>query len=343
MFTIEYSKGLPVGYESFLIQKYDSYMTTCRYIEVYCSSYNPHYMLVKEQGELTDLLLFGDKGNEAICFNSNTAIDKKVMEECINELFKACPTVQRIGIVNSYAGYKFPRSYMVSQANDYIIELPRTLDEYTSQLGSSTRKNIRNAGSKFSRDYPRAKHVVLFGNEIGKDIIRRIIELNIERMKHKGIVPGKSEMDIELTFRLSQHYGCAAYIEIDGAIAAGNISYIMGKRIFSQVIAHDDNYSRYNLGTICQMDIIQLAIEKKLAALHLMWGDNEYKKRLRGKPQALHSYCVHRHYNNYLVGRINALAYMVVIGIRHSKYSKPLKEAIKNYRKNKWKDELNFL
>lgn len=341
MISIECFKGLPIQYESFLIQKYDSFVTTCRYIEIYYNTYNIHYMLVKDSNNLVDLLVFGNKGNAAVCFNSISHIDKDIMDSGLRLLFEVYPTVQRVEIMASYARYNFRKSYVISQSNDYIIDLPSTMDEYISRLGQSTRKNIRNLSSKFSRDYPEARHITLFGEDIRKEIVSEIIALNINRMKSKGIMPGRSESDIVNTYLFSKHYGCVSYIEVNGTIVAGNISFLIGNRIFASVIAHDNNFSKYNVGRICQLNIIQTAIDKKMSTFHFLWGDNEYKKRLLGEPRALYSYCVHRnYYNDYILRKMNALMYLIMIRIRHSKYSKPFKEAIKNYRKNKWKESL---
>lgn len=62
MISIECIKGLPLQYESFLRERYDSYITTYRYVEVYYPTCEVHYMLVYEGGILIDLLISGNGG-----------------------------------------------------------------------------------------------------------------------------------------------------------------------------------------------------------------------------------------------------------------------------------------
>lgn len=79
MILIECIEGLPFKYEPFLLTKYDSYITTCRYLEIHYSTYDINYMLVYEDNVLIDLLIFGNSGNTSQCFNSLVWLSKKML------------------------------------------------------------------------------------------------------------------------------------------------------------------------------------------------------------------------------------------------------------------------
>ena len=336
MNSIEWFKGLPLEYESFLIERYDSYMTTCRYIEVYYPSFEINYMLVSNDGCLTDLLIFGNCGNSSTCLNSLTEIDQNIIDECSKKIFEKNPSIQRIKIDASFKEYFFKKALLYHKCNDHIINLPSTMDDYYLELGYHTRKNIKNRKVRLLRDFPKAKFVTKFGAEIDEFVIARIIELNRDRMKNKGIIPGKDDAEKDNIYKYSQHYGCVAYIEIDGVIVAGSISTVLNKNLFAHVIAHDNNFSVYHLGEICMFYLIQTAIEKGMSTFDLSWGENEYKMRLLAKPQLLFSYFIYRTYSlDYIVNKIGTKLSCSFLNIRLSKYSKPLRDIIKSYRKRK--------
>ena len=101
-------------------------------------------------------------------------------------------------------------------------------------------------------------------------------------MIQKGIVPAKEIEEKNNFYKYSLHYGCVAYIEIDAEIVAGCICTILNKRIFLQVIYHDSNYSKYNVGQLCAVNLIQTSIEKELLYFHFLWAENDYKKKIAG-------------------------------------------------------------
>lgn len=336
MISVDCLKGLPNDYESFLIDRYNSYYTTCRYIEIFYPTYDINYILVREDGNLIDLLIFGNDGSTATCFNSLVEIGEDIIVECTKELFKTHASLQKIIINAFYKSYNIKRSVLSLKCNDHIVDLPASLDEYYSMLGYHTRKNSKNRKVRLLRDYPDAKFNVKYGAEIDERLIDRILQLNIDRMKSKGIVPGSDKYKDRI-FQYSQHYGCVAYIEIDGVVIAGFISTILGKRIFGHVIAHDNTYCKYNPGEVCQFYLIQTAIEKGFKTFHYSSGDNEYKKRMLANPHSMFSYILFRKYSfEYFYTKISVAVSIAITDFRLSRYSKPLRDAIKSYRKKKY-------
>lgn len=341
MISIKYFKGLPVEYESFLIEKYNSYITTCRYNEIYHPDYEMHYVLIYDNSKLTELLMFENSGDTTTCMNKLVHIDQNIFSEFTKFIFKSFPAIKKVKIELSYISYRLNKSFLIHRNHDYIINLPSTIDDYVSTLGHSTRKNIRNHKSKLLRDYPRANFVTKFGVEIEESNIDRLIQLNTARMKYKGIIPGRNNNDKINIYKYAQHYGVVSYIEIDGIIVAGNIAMMLNKQIFGFVIAHDESFSKYDIAKIGQLYLIQTCIEKGLSAYHLLWGDNDYKKRFLGEPHSLNSYYVYKTYSSdYMITRAKTLLSHTLFIIRQSELLKPIREAIKSYRKNKWEKQL---
>jgi hypothetical protein len=296
-------------------------------------------MLVYKDSNLIDLLIFGCYGNTAVCFNAFVKFDQDVISLCTKKLFKELPSIQKVNVSASYSPFKrsILKAVLHSKANEYIIDLTSTVDEYFLQLGHSTRKSVRNHKSKLLRDFPGVNFITKYGNEIEESVIDRIIQLNIARMQYKGIIPAKDDSFAKKMFKYCKHYGAVTYIEIDGVIVAGDIAYILNNRMLSEVIAHDNKFSAYNLGEICMVHMIQTAINRGLQTLYLSWGENEYKTRLLAKPNLLYSYIIYRTYSlSYIINTFKSPVLINLTRFRLSKYSKPIRDAIKTYRKRKW-------
>lgn len=336
MISIEFFKGLPLEHESFLIEQYDSFMTTCRYIEIYYPTHDVNYMIVTQDGNRIELLVFGIEKQTCTCFNSLVNIDQYIIDEFIKNIFQRYPFIKKIIVGASYSCYKFNNSYLSSRANDHILSLPSTIDDYYRGLGSKMRRNLKSSQAKLLRDFPEVNFVTVFGGDIQETIINKVILLNIERMKHKGVTPGKNDADIKNIYNFSKHYGCVAYIEIDGKIIAGNICYILNNRIFGHVIAHDNNFSNYSIGYLCQLQLIKVLTEKGLSKFHFLWGNSEYKTKLLATPHSLFSYHVHRNYSlSLIVNKYKAKFSRFLVRARNSTFAKPLRSFVKSYRKNR--------
>ena len=338
MITIKYFKGLPVDYESFLIERYNSFITTCRYIEVYYSTFNIHYMLVYNENQLTDLLIYGIKGTTSTCFNSLADIDQNIMIEFVHNIYENHPFILKINIVASYKEYASKKTILYTKSDDNILKLPATIEDYYSELGYHVRKNIRNRKVRIIRDFTNVRFITKYGVDIEEKIIDKIILLNCNRMKHKGKIPGIDAIYKNNIYKYSRHYGCVNYLEIDGVMVAGCISSIINKRIFLHVIAHDDNYSKYNVGELCVFDLIQTSVEKGMSTLHFLWGETELKKRFLAEPHVLYSYYFYKRFSSdYILENVNVRFSDLWIKIKHSKYCVPIRDGIKYYRIKKLK------
>ena len=336
MITIESYNGLPTAYESFLIQKYDSYFITCRYLEVYHSGCDFYYMLVSDSSVLKELIIYGINGKTVTCFNSLANIDENIVDEFKRIIFFKHPLVRKIVIEASYKQYNLNKAILIARFNDYIISLPSTVDDYYKILGRSTRQHVKNRKVRLLNDYPNAQFICKYKTDIDKQIIEQIIQLNIGRMLKRGKVPGRSNSDAENIFRYSQYYGCVSYIEIDGKVAAGCISTILEKRIFSHVIAHDAEFSKYSLGEVCALHLIQTSIENQLSALHSLWGESDMKNRLLAKPNPVYSYIIYKNYSvDFFYTKFKISFTLFINDFRNSRYSKPIRDAIKFLRKRK--------
>jgi hypothetical protein len=338
MISIEYKKGLPLGYESFLIERYDSFISTCRYVEVYYPSYDMGHLLVYRDGSLIELLLLGNKGDTTACFNALVKLPQDIMEKCLAKIFEIFPNTSRVKIDASYAHYELKKSVLFYKSDDHILQLPSSLDTYSAALGSKTRKHLKARLAKLIDEFSTINFVTRFGADIEEVIVDKIIQLNCDRMKHKGKVHGIDNSYKNNIYKYSQHYGCVVYLELNGEIVAGCIGSIINKSLFLHVIAHDNNYSKYNVGEVCVFHLIKTSIEKRLETLHFLWGVSELKRRFLAKPEILYSYFVYRNYSlAYLNEKMKVKFVEMLLSLKDKKISNLVRNAIQDYRKGRLK------
>lgn len=338
MITIECYKGLPLEYESFLIEKYGSYITTCRYIEIYYPECKINYMLVYEDSKLKELLIFGICGNNTKCFNSLVKIDQNIIAECSRKLFEIYPTIQKINIDASYVNYKFDKSILRCTSEDYILSLPATIEDYNSKLGCKTRKHLRQRIEKLKRDFEEVNFVVKSGTDIDQNIINKIVQFNHDRMIGKGKTSEINQTYKNYRHRYSQHYGCVAYLELNGEIVAGCITTILNNQLFLHVIAHNNDFSKYNVGEVCVYNLLQNSLEQKIYSVHFLWGKSELKNRLLAKSHLIFSYFIYRDYSiDFFYNRVDVVFRDILNEFKHSKFALPFRNTVKSIRTRKLK------
>ncbi|NDP19842.1 MAG: GNAT family N-acetyltransferase [Paludibacter sp.] len=343
MVSVECFKGLPLEYESFLIEKYDSFVTTCRYIEIFHSATDLNHMLVHDNDNLIEVLIFDNKGDTTFFLNSLSFIKQELIEIFKNYLFTNFPQINKIELSSSYMDYSLEKSILTIRSDDFIITLPSTMDGYYLQLGSSTRSNVRKHKNKFLRDYPQSIFIIKIGTEIEESIVDKIIRLNFDRIKSKREVPHANHNDTINHFKYSQHYGCVAYIEVDGEIIAGCIAYILNGSMYSYFLSHDNNYSNYNAGQLCLLYLIEIAIEKGFSDFHLLWGKCDYKTRFLAKPRPMYSYTILNYRGlYYLILKLKESISRILYKFKKTKYSIPVRNAIKYIQKKSTKDLSKF-
>ncbi len=334
MITIEHFEGLPTEHESFLINRYNSFITTCRYIEIYHPDYYIYYMLVYEDSELVDLLIFGNKGNTARCFNALVNINQNTISGCINLLFIQSPFIQKVMIDASLTPYKLKYSFLITKSEDYVINLPTNINDYYKELGLSTRRNLKSRKNKLLKNFNSVNYFTKYNCDINDEIIDKIVQMNYNRMKYKGVVPHIDNKYKNNIFKYSQHYGCASYLELDGEMVAGCIATILNKDIFLHVFSHDNNFSKYNVGESCVFNLITTAIENDLSTFHFLWGSSDLKSRFQVKPTILFSSFVYRGYSlDFFTNKLSTFFLTAFSQFKLSAFSKPLKKTVKFYRK----------
>ncbi|MDD3321263.1 MAG: GNAT family N-acetyltransferase [Paludibacter sp.] len=338
MVSVECNRGLPLKYESFLIKKYDSSVVTCRYIDVFLKTIDIHHLLIYEDQKLTDILIFDINGDIINCLNTLTFLSEDSVNNFKKYIFCHFPNINSINFPSSYSTKFSETSILTLRSEDFIIDLPNSINDYFKQLGSSTRSNVRKHKNKFSKNFPQANFVTKTGSEIEEKIIDKIINLNFNRIKSKGEIPHVNSSHVGNYYKFAQQYGCVTYIEIDGEIIAGCIAFMAHKSIYSYFLAHDNNYSKYNAGQLSMLHLIQTSIERGFTQLHLLWGESDYKTRFLAKPRGMYSFVVYKFFTfQFVFNKMKEFFTQRLYRFKKSKYSIPIRNLLKSLKKKNLK------
>jgi len=333
MILSEIQKGLPTEYESFLIEKYHSFLTTCRYIQVYYPAHDINYILVKTDNELSDLIVFGIFGHTAYCFNSLVSMDQKLIENFTKLIFDQFSKLKKIKIDASYTEYQLKKSILIFKSDNQILKLPDTVDQYLTDLGQKKRKNAKARQRKLAADFKSIVFTVKFGKEIDGNVVDKIVQFNRCRMKSKGKISGINDEYENSIYKYCKHYGCVSTLELDGEMVAGSIGTLINKDIYMQVISFDENYQSYNVGEVCTNNMINYAIENKWTNFHFLWGRTEFKRRMMADSHDLYSYYVYRNYSlGYITERIKVSLNHLINNCKQPLFLDPVRKKIKNIR-----------
>ena len=101
------------------------------------------------------VLAFWVDGDTAEVLNKAFPMSPRDAERACRALFQALPAVQRIHLEVTFppADLRLPQRVLYA-ADDMVVDLPASADEYYASLGKRTRKNVRNFEYRFAGSIP---------------------------------------------------------------------------------------------------------------------------------------------------------------------------------------------
>lgn len=187
-------------------------------------------------------------------------------------------------------------------ADDYCIELPASVEEYLSRLGSKTRKHLPYYLRRLKREWEKEWRVEqTSGLRITKESYGDLLALNRLRMDRKGRRSLWTEKLAEHRWGLASEFGSLKSIHYRDRFVAGTLSFVYGKDAFLVVIAHDPEHDRLNLGNVCLWLTIEDLIARGITRYHLLWGNSPYKEQFGAVAHPLYEVTV---FMNPLAARV---------------------------------------
>ena len=163
------------------------------------------------------------------------------------------------------------------------MPLPDSIDVLFKGFTKKFRNNLRRCMRNLERDYGKVqlkKYDELWSVEQAMKIL---FKLNQKRWKSKGM-PGTFKtqeicnfyIDVAKVFA-KNNWLALYFLTVNDEPAAGLYCFEYNHKMFAAIIGFDPNYSKYSVGNLLFLKVIQRCIEKKLTEFDFMKGDEPYK------------------------------------------------------------------
>lgn len=248
--------------------------------------------------EIVALFLFRLEHNRVMVLNEGMSLEAEEVKHFAAYIFQRFPSV---GVIEFHAVHApispiarpIQRFY---QTEDFVLQLPETMESYLSMLGSATRKNIKKHLNRWQRDFPDSEYQVYEKREISSADLREVVAFNHRRMAAKNKVSGIDESELQAMLQLAHECGYLCVLRNQGRICAGALLYRFGEHHVSRITAHDTRFDDYRLGTLMCYRAVCEAMQRGGKYFHFMWGRYAYKAALGGVLVELDHIAIYRSY-----------------------------------------------
>ncbi|MEO0317258.1 MAG: hypothetical protein RL404_935 [Pseudomonadota bacterium] len=172
-------------------------------------------------------------------------------------------------------------------SEDFVLELPSTIDDWHASLSSRTREKLRQCLRRAQRSEPSLRFRLFHDADISERQVRAVLQMSRARMRAKGRSYGMDAREERRLWTLMRERGLLATIEVDGRMRAGLLCTLAGNDVYMHVIAHDPAFDELRLGYLCCVLCIEAAIAQRRHRFHFLWGWYDYKVRLGGQRRVL--------------------------------------------------------
>jgi hypothetical protein len=298
-----YENELPSFIEAELENRYGNVFSVLKQFHTYCEGNVPFNAYVaRNEQEIKTVLIFTRKGSRVRVMNEVIALDEREISDFAHYIFRAYSSVQVIDFHAIQAEIKnlnYPVQFY-DCLEDIVLELPPTENEYQSQLGKNTRRNLKRYSDRLYKDHPSFEFQVYEKEQIQDEHIRAIVRLNKARMAEKNKESIIDDPETERIIRMVKAYGMVGVAKINDVICAGTISYRVGNNYFLSVLAHEPEYDPYWIGILCCYKTIQECILRGGREFHFLWGRYDYKFTLLARLRPLNHITIYRSRMHYL-------------------------------------------
>jgi len=161
------------------------------------------------------------------------------------------------------------------------ISLPATWDEYFGSLSQNRRHTLRRKLRSLEKvhnvDYRECTVDSL------EDELNKFFELHQSRWKSANVSgvfsdPKMKEFyrDVATQFLRKRwlHFSC---LTVDNEVVSATYGFVYNRKLYCDIVARDDRYSKYSVGHIHHMFLIKDAIDKHLLEVDFLRGEEPYK------------------------------------------------------------------
>ncbi len=249
----------------------------------------PHAWVAYLHGEVVGALLFRVEPAGVRVLNEMMAIDANLLDAFCRSIFGRYGRIHRI-VLNAVDVMDWP-SRWPSQAyafsENYVIDLPASVEAYRALLGKSTKKTLNGYGNRIARELPGLRWECIEAAGLASDAQRSLVR-TLQRFKRDGMQARGKQAAIDrrdtarllLTARGCGRYGIATF---QGRVVAGSLACRIGDSYVMLLSAVDPAFGHWRLGFLVCYWAICDCIAREARHCHLLWGRYEYKQQLLGQ------------------------------------------------------------
>jgi hypothetical protein len=275
---------IPAGLADELPGLYSSYFCTSAYFDLYDHPTNVNACVLEGPRHV---ILFSIAGHTADILNKRIDIEPECMNRIAASLFRVFPSVRRIR-----TEVKFPPvelrgpARVTDSADDLVVMLPRTEDEYHAMIGNTTRKHLRQYSNQLRRKYPDFTLAVLEREQLTHGLLDQVILWTHERVTIKGdeSIYDKDPDSVEALWGLLQKHGLAVCGHIGGSCVAAQLILCVGDDTWIHTVGFDSRYEDVHLGLLMTYFSLLESIRRGCRNTHMLFSTPVYKKRLGAEP-----------------------------------------------------------
>lgn len=302
--VICHDNEVPSFIEAELERLYGNIFSTLKQFRTYCGSDTAISTYIARQGtDVATVILFTREGGRVRVLNEVVAFDSEEIAAFADYIFGAYKSTEVIdfhAVRTDIEKFRYPFQ-LYDCLEDIVLELPATENEYQSQLGKNTRRNLKRYSDRLYKDHPSFEFTVYEKEQIKDEYIHAIVHLNKARMAEKNKESIIDDPETARIIRMVRAYGMVGVARINNEICAGTISYTIGNNFFLSVLAHAPHYDSYWIGILCCYKTIRECIERGGKEFHFLWGRYDYKFTLLAKLQQLNHVTIYRSRLHYLL------------------------------------------
>lgn len=282
----------------------------------------PHTWIGYRRGEIVGVLLFRMQGRAALVLTEMIALDAEIADAFSHAVFSRFAHARHL----AFNAVALPRSLQplhvqsFAFSENYVIDLPPTVDDYLAALGRSTRKTIRGYGNRLLRELPDFRWEVKPASELRRHEQRQLIR-QLQRFKQASMAArGKRAVidrrDTVRLLQLASERGLFGIASAGGRVLGGSLACRFGDNYVMLLSAADPALESLRLGLLCCFWSVCDCLRAGARQCHLLWGRYQYKSQLLGRLEPLHRVHVYRS-RLQMVLSPTAVGRMVLQKLRH--------------------------
>lgn len=288
-----YVNAIPAFVDTALVQLYGALHASLPFLHAFRKLEQTNSYVVTRAGHVTVVLLFQCTAGRVDVLNEMMSLSHDEINRFARYIFTHVPGIGMIHFPAVHCRLEhalFPTQKRNAKTT-YVVALPPSVQEYTSNIGKKTMAGIRYQTNKLGKAFPSLYSKTFVADEIDEAHIRAIIRFSEQRIRTDD--PGFS-YDVQAICTLAKQCGFVHVLFIDGRICAGSVNYRIGDHYFGETLGQDVQYQKYSLGKLCVYQTICAAIARGGKKFYLGGGAFDFKTHLLGEPLSMDALKIYR-------------------------------------------------